>query len=338
MNDLLELFTSQEMIVVYIVAAVASLLCIMIYFVEKNNLKARRRHNTRELNKLVKEVKEQTEEEAIDEGNYYEEPILVSSIEEEQKEESSVVEMIGEVEQLEAEPSIPEIPVVETALQEHQEQMSFDTFYDEADTLEDVFEDIEPVEEKIEVPKVEEELQYTDVEPDVQTAQMELRQLAEELQKQAEEKKVENIKLTSYEEEQEENAIISLEELVQKSKSLYEANEATQYTDEGNEPISLQELQDYSGGAHVVDTSIYDEPFLIENAVSHEEMVSEPVQEEVKKFKSSPIISPIFGIEKEPSNELELENTANYQKLDEEIRKTNEFLMTLKELQQRLDR
>ena len=30
--------------------------------------------------------------------------------------------------------------------------------------------------------------------------------------------------------------------------------------------------------------------------------------------------------------------TANYQKLDEEIRKTNEFLMTLKELQQRLDR
>ena len=37
------------------------------------------------------------------------------------------------------------------------------------------------------------------------------------------------------------------------------------------------------------------------------------------------------------STELELENTANYEKLDEEIRKTNEFLATLKELQKKLD-
>ena len=59
-----------------------------------------------------------------------------------------------------------------------------------------------------------------------------------------------------------------------------------------------------------------------------------------KKFQNSPIISPIFGIERlnniEP-NDLELENTANYEKLDEEIRKTNEFIMTLKELQSKLD-
>ena len=33
----------------------------------------------------------------------------------------------------------------------------------------------------------------------------------------------------------------------------------------------------------------------------------------------------------------ELENTANYDKLDQEIKKTNEFLMTLKELQQKLN-
>ena len=34
---------------------------------------------------------------------------------------------------------------------------------------------------------------------------------------------------------------------------------------------------------------------------------------------------------------MELENTANYDNLDEEIRKTNEFLMTLRELQKKLD-
>ena len=58
-------------------------------------------------------------------------------------------------------------------------------------------------------------------------------------------------------------------------------------------------------------------------------------------FKSSPIISPIYGIEKKDTNmsptEIELENTANYDKLDEEIKKTNEVLMTLRELQKKLD-
>ena len=67
---------------------------------------------------------------------------------------------------------------------------------------------------------------------------------------------------------------------------------------------------------------------------------AKPVYQEHKKFKSSPVISPVFGIEKpeiNTSSDIELENTANYEKLDEEIRKTNEFLMTLKELQKKLD-
>jgi len=60
----------------------------------------------------------------------------------------------------------------------------------------------------------------------------------------------------------------------------------------------------------------------------------------LKKFHNSPIISPIYGIEKinnVEKNDLELENTANYEKLDQEIKKTNEFLMTLKDLQEKLD-
>ena len=56
---------------------------------------------------------------------------------------------------------------------------------------------------------------------------------------------------------------------------------------------------------------------------------------DVTKFKSSPFISPVFGIEK--SNELELENTANFEKFDQEIKKTNEFITTLKELQDKLN-
>ena len=81
-------------------------------------------------------------------------------------------------------------------------------------------------------------------------------------------------------------------------------------------------------------------------AVEEEKETTTPVVEkkelysEHKKFKSSPVISPVYGIEHPTStnaNDIELENTANYEKLDEEIRKTNEFLMTLKELQKKLD-
>ena len=111
-------------------------------------------------------------------------------------------------------------------------------------------------------------------------------------------------------------------------------------------PISIQELEEQSGNV----AASYDEPFLIENVISKEEKAE--VEREAKKdeqklhlddfntigprFKNSPIISPVFGIEKKDS-ELELENTANYEKFDQEIKKTNEFLMTLQELQHKLD-
>ena len=195
---------------------------------------------------------------------------------------------------------------------------------------------------------IKEELEYTTIEPDQETAQLELKKLTEELKRQQEESN--NITLTNYEEEQEENAIISLEELVRKSKDMYEANELTQYKDEGNEPISLQELE-----AKGLNKNSYDEPFIIENVIPEEDKVEIEQQEELRekvklvdmdtvevkeestRFKSSPFISPVYGIESPTTNDLQLENTANYDKLDEEIKRTNEFLMTLKELQKKLD-
>ena len=47
--------------------------------------------------------------------------------------------------------------------------------------------------------------------------------------------------------------------------------------------------------------------------------------------------SPIYGIKEDTTKNIELENTADYDKLDAEIKKTNEFLMTLRELQSKLD-
>ena len=55
------------------------------------------------------------------------------------------------------------------------------------------------------------------------------------------------------------------------------------------------------------------------------------------EFSSTPYLSPISGIESENLNEIQLENTPNLEKLEKEIRKTNEFLNILNELKKNLD-
>lgn len=330
MNDLVQFLTSKEIIIVYMISGLSCLICLIVYFVERNNEKLRRRHNTKQLNKLVEKIQEKVEiENEEDSQDYHEEPVL------------------------------------------------------------QVIEDNNSYEESLS----DEGLVYTSIEPDVETAKAEIKKLEEQLI-QEEEKKEEvqvqeveevttsndtveviedrepqedivdnNVRLNDYEEEQEATAIISLEELVKKGKEIYAANELSQYKDEGNEPISIQDLE----AQQQRKVAAIEEPFIIENVVDdnieeleilddiddkkvvlddfntiklEEEKVNVNDVKIEKKFQNSPIISPIFGIERlnniEP-NDLELENTANYEKLDEEIRKTNEFIMTLKELQSKLD-
>lgn len=137
--------------------------------------------------------------------------------------------------------------------------------------------------------------------------------------------------IDQFELSQEENAIISLDQFNKVSDKIYNDNEITQYKDEGNEPISIQELEKlYNSNETVIKDDI--------NTDVKEEKIAtaEAIQ---SKFKSSPIISPVFGIDDggdESINNMALENTANLDKLNEEIRKTNEFLNTLRELRKNL--
>ena len=361
MNELIEFLTSKEVIVVYIVASIACLLCFIIYIVDKNYQKRRQRQNTKELNKLVEEVSEYVEVEENSNDNLNKEPIIeaVETVVEETKVENIKPEVI-ETPTIKVEEKVEEIEELELI----QEEVKLS--------------DIEPVENIVlnsmpEPIKVEEELEYTTIEPDEATAKLQLQKLAEELEKA--EAETNNIDLTAYEEEQESNAIISLEELVKKSKEMYEANEITQYADEGNEPISLADLEKRMKEATIIaaePVENYNKPFIIEEVVDEikpEEITelleidpieiktekvhlddlntvktvpaveTKPAYQTTRKFQSSPVISPIYGIErKTPTvSDIELENTANYEKLDEEIKKTNEFIMTLKELQKNLD-
>lgn len=379
MNELIGLLTSKEIIVVYIVVAVACALGFAIYMIDKNYYKRKQRHNTKELNKLVEEVNE------IIENEYEEQPTnevfntpVLETIEPVAYSAKVNEEIVIET------PAVSEIKVEEVkqdVVEEFIEQLEDEEL--EPISIEEIV--LETMEEEpvVEEVKVEEELTYTSIEPNRQQAQEELMRLTLELEKAEQEQK--NIDLTAYEEEQEENAIISLDELVAKSKEMYEANEITQYADEGNEPISLEDLEKRMNKVQeevaaiesieepisITEITSYDEPVITEtfdlnaiiptleaiteepqqmvlddfNSIKVEPVVEEtkiepvrPAYQATKKFERSPVISPIYGIERqETKEELELENTANYEKLDEEIKKTNEFLMTLRELQKNLD-
>ena len=298
MNDLVDFLTSQEILFVYLISALACILCLIVYLVQKKSELFRRRQNTKELNKLVEQVKERTLQ--VDNNIIYTEPVIHS---------------VEEVK--------PAIEVLEE---------------NDSNDVEEIVEE-------------EEKLEYTTIEPDQETARLELQKLKEELEKQEEKERQEamamqeeTINIDEYEDDMEATAIISMDELLEKSRELYNINELSQYANDMNQPISIQDLEKQMSKS----VTKYDEPFIIENVVVDEgieeieEVEGKPevkVDVEVeKRFKSSPIISPIFGIEKNPSedNSLALENTANYEKLDQQLQKSNDFAMTLKEFQKNL--
>ena len=130
--------------------------------------------------------------------------------------------------------------------------------------------------------------------------------------------------ITNFEMEQERTAIISLDELLKKSNELYDNNETFQY-DDGNEPISIDEVikmfNKEEDKVDVVSTSK-------EVPDVYQEVVEEK-KELYSKKETIPFISSVYGIEKE-NNALEFENTATYEKLDRQ--NYNDFVNKLREM------
>ena len=367
MNELVEFLNTDE---VHIVIAVAVAICILgtLYFiVEKSYNSKRKKRNTKELNELVERLEDKNN--AVIEKPVIEkiiEPVTdvkAEKIDNDEKsspqaeviplkvvtvaEKKQEVPLVIPIEEFEKKQDLESTTILE-AKEEQNVSNSKDSVTDIYEKVKDEIETLDLEDNK------NEELQYTDAFPNQEEAKEELRKATIELLKTQEKEQQEeskNIELTEFEEEQEKNAIISVQELMKKGDILYEQNEVTQYADEGDEPISLQDLEmrmnNIKEEAKELDIK-QQEPEIIESKPidSNKAVLDDFYSIDKTKaynddhvFKSSPIISPIFGIEKQSVNDnsLELENTANYDKLDEEIKKTNEFLGKLRELQKNLD-
>lgn len=119
--------------------------------------------------------------------------------------------------------------------------------------------------------------------------------------------------ITNFEIEQEENAIISLDELSKISNNLYDSNEFVQY-DDGNEPITIDEV------INKFNNNLQNEVDNTNNVLVNNVM--------------DDVIMPKTRMDRH-SYEMSFENTANYDKLDMEMRKTNDFLNSLKEMHEK---
>lgn len=179
------------------------------------------------------------------------------------------------------------------------------------EAVEPLIEELDPVIVKIET---EEEKNMDSREK----AQIELLKVEEEL---GHEFSLEDT-ITNLEAIEEENAIISYQELLSNTAEL----EVVTCDDDGDEPITMDEV-------FKMFQNQTDEGIDITEMLS-----SVPLSEAYQgNFSETPYLSPINGIEGESLTEIQLENTANLEKLEKEIRKTNEFLNILNELKKNLE-
>ncbi|MDO4995835.1 MAG: hypothetical protein Q4E69_01525 [Bacilli bacterium] len=331
MNEMVEFLTSKEIIVVYIVVGIAIFICLAIFIIDKSYDKRKRKQNTRKLNRLVEDVNLRLQEGIEDDNS-------TVPVQEEQLVELHVEEPVNTVEEADFIPPTPVVeqtPVIEAAPVVEEgtiEELIIDNMDDvqEESVEESMTAQIDRVHDKIE------QIVYTNPEPDREEATRELIKLAEELEK-AEKAQRDGIDIMAYETAQEENAIISLEELNKRSEEMYAANEVTQYADEGNEPISLQDLEMRKAQVmnaeepSIQDTVVVEEPVLEE--IHQEQMTfnnttntNNDAYKGIKKTVKTEIFSSVFGT-----------GSRNGAQTEEELQKTSEFLLSLKDLQSRLN-
>lgn len=384
MNNIVSFLTSTEMIIVYIVALVAIFICLFIYVFDKNSDRRRKKQNTKELKKLVSEVNDQLDnEDDYDDSikdivwddygkdTYTTKPIIITPEVDTVEENEEVVEetynTVPKVETM----SLNEFQAnakLDEMIQTNEEQVEVEEV-EEDDITDEQIEAINSIDEikvETEAPKMietptitetveenvvdedfeeEAELTYTNLEPTVEEARNELEKLTERLEQEAASKEDSIEKsIQTYEENQEKDAIISIDELLEKTKQLQLANNIE---DENDAPISLEEFEKTMN----IKIENIEEDTELTKAIEQAseptivQAISEETVEDIKEdegvastFQSTPFISPVFGIEKKEENveAIQIENTANYEKLDKEIKKTNEFLSKIRELQKHL--
>ena len=188
----------------------------------------------------------------------------------------------------------------------------------------------------IEAEKIEEELNK----PEESVMSNKLEEILQKMQEDMDVKPEDVVR--KFEEEQEEKAIISYQELVDNVKAgkievIDDDISDVNYVESLNLDVSSEPIMEIEEDESLVT------PQMVKDAV--ETINVSAVKEEPKKFRKSEIISPIFGVMEEnfeypkvkkTENILDIMNTRDYNELTEEIKRQEEFLNALKEFRRNL--
>lgn len=329
MQNITDLLLSKEILIVYIILGIAILLCLLIYIIDKITYKSKLKKNTLELIDLVNKVNDKLANASIPTSSILEDNSLSDTKRVEINNDDLSYTNIEPT----REEAIREIEAIKEELVKEEtsteNNIANNTFKNEeiVDTVEEIDNSSNnQVEETINNNDIDNIIsnQYDD--EDVPITLDEYMMISTD--------KYNNDTLEISDEE---DALISFDEVSKKFDRVN--NEIEEITS----PVGI-ELQN-------VIESVYnnnkEEAVILENKVvemhtlsdlSEPERVRVPYMRD--KFRNSNFISPIFGLEKvnlPTLEELQIENTANYDKLDQEIKKTNNFLKELHELKKNLE-
>ncbi len=341
MSELLAKITEDNLMIFCILLCIAAFLITLIVSIELYNNKKKKKilllenkNDEKELNiKKDDNIIYEVEDEELEKTKAKIELAKLKEKLEQEEKEKTILEEEAKKEEMVPEPvisqventtqvKVPEAQVVNQVKQEIPVQVA-----EEINKPESVIQTIVAKEEKL-----DNYLNQTIGKP-VQPVQEEKKEIKEETAVNNEQPK-ESVK--SFEEEEEENAIISYDELKKAANFGYTDEEMDKYVDEKDAIISIAELERLYKESTALNIETANEKEEVELKSFDIKRVEDlPEISSEKKFQSTPFISPVYGIGAVEES-LELEQTANLAKLNEEIKKTNEFLKALKELKKNL--
>lgn len=138
-----------------------------------------------------------------------------------------------------------------------------------------------------------------------------------------------NISINEYDTD-EETAIISYEELKNAASFGYTDEEMDKYVDEKDAIISISELEKLYKEVEEINK----EKTIEKMDIEYKSVKDLPSIKDSNIFQNSPVISPVYGISSDNDN-IEIQSR-DLERLNDEIKKTNEFLKALKDLKKKL--
>lgn len=332
MQNITDLLLSKEILIVYIILGIAILLCLLIYIIDKITYKSKLKKNTLELIDLVNKVNDKLANDSIPTSSILEDNSLSDTKRVEINNDDLSYTNIEPT----REEAIREIEAIKEELVKEETSTENNTL-DSTFKNEEVVDTVEEIDNSSNIcnNQVEEAINNNDTD---------------------------NIISNQYDDE---DVPITLDEYMMISTDKYN-NDTLEISDEEDALISFDEvskkfdrvnneIEEITSPVGIelqnVIESVYnnnkEKAVILENKVvemhtlfdlSEPERVRVPYMRD--KFRNSNFISPIFGLEKvnlPTLEELQIENTANYDKLDQEIKKTNNFLKELHELKKNLE-